>query len=81
MCKGYSELNLSRYRVALPYLRTVCGSPPCPGLNEIHCTWKVCSVNAAPAADYLRCSRLLPLLRPGLGRYRIRCWRPRRGRS
>ena len=34
----YSELNLNQYSVGSPCrtMCTVCGSPPCPGLNLIH---------------------------------------------
>ena len=34
----YSELNLNQYSVGSPCrtICTICGSPPCPGLNLIH---------------------------------------------
>ena len=36
----YSELNLNQYSVGSPCrtICTICGSPPCPGLNLIHYT-------------------------------------------
>ncbi|QED91458.1 hypothetical protein EZJ17_01525 [Eikenella exigua] len=62
----YSELNLNQYSVASPCrtICTVCGSPPCPGLNLIHYINQAATQERLPENRNSHCHARYKLCKP-----------------